>query len=330
MIRQALTCLALVCLMIAGAHAHEVRPGFLDVQETGDGAYALRFRQPIQAVGGERAMGLNLRVQIPDGCELPDEPRHTTSDGYLTERADILCPGGLNGAIGVSGLKRSITDVFVTYTERSGERRTFLLNAQNTSFQPTTAAHGVPVFLVFGVEHLLGGIDHVLFILGLMLLVRDLKRLILVASAFTIAHSITLGLTVLDVIQLPRGPVEACIALSILFLAFELTRPNAEQPSIARRHPELIAFGFGLLHGLGFAGALSDLGLPTGQVIPALALFNIGVELGQLVVIAVVGGGLALAARPAFRIEAPARALLTGVVGVGAAYFMLGALSGFA
>jgi hypothetical protein len=136
-------------------------------------------------------------------------------------------------------------------------------------------------YLRLGVEHILGGFDHLLFVLGLFLLVR--RKLLWTLSAFTLAHSFSLGLAALGVISVPQAPVEAAIALSILCIAVELLR---EGPSLTKEKPWLVAFAFGLIHGLGFAGALGEIGLPQGQLVPALVCFNVGVELGQLAFVA--------------------------------------------
>src|SRR5262249_12390020 len=141
-----------------------------------------------------------------------------------------------------------------------------------------------------GIEHILFGFDHLLFVLALILIVRNTRLLLLTVTAFTVAHSITLSLATLGVVHVPRPPVEACIALSILLLASEIVRSQRSQPSLTARWPWAVAFSFGLLHGLGFASALIDVGLPQGEVPLALFAFNLGVEAGQLAFIAAVVG----------------------------------------
>jgi hypothetical protein len=143
-------------------------------------------------------------------------------------------------------------------------------------------------YLSLGVEHIWFGIDHLLFLLGLLLLVRGWRSTLLTVSAFTVAHSLTLALATLDLVAVPTAPVEICIALSVLLLAVETTRGS---DTATRRWPWLVAFGFGLLHGLGFASALSEVGLPTHSVALALLGFNLGVELGQVAVVGVVALG---------------------------------------
>jgi hydrogenase/urease accessory protein HupE len=155
--------------------------------------------------------------------------------------------------------------------------------------------------LRLGVEHILGGFDHLLFVLGLVLLVRDGRRLVLTVTAFTVSHSLTLAASVLGWVTLPRAPVEAVIALSIVLLALECASPR---PSLTRRAPWLVAFAFGLLHGFGFAGALAEIGLPPHQLATSLASFNLGVELGQLLVVLPAFVALRAAARFAFAKQA--------------------------
>ena len=182
--------------------------------------------------------------------------------------------------------------------------------------------HDGSTYLVLGIEHILGGIDHLLFVLGLVVIVGFEHRLFWTITAFTLAHSITLACSVLGVLALPQGPVEAVIALSILLLAVELSRGD-ERASLTRRAPAFVAFVFGLLHGFGFAGALRDIGLPEGQVPVSLAAFNIGVEIGQLGVVAI-AWLVALALR---RVDASTRARLTTLftyaLGCGAAYWAI-------
>jgi hydrogenase/urease accessory protein HupE len=160
-------------------------------------------------------------------------------------------------------------------------------------------------YLVLGVEHILGGVDHLLFILALVLLVQGWKRLVVTVTAFTVAHSITLAAATLGFVDSPGPPVEACIALSVAFVASEIVRARQGNPGMARRWPWLVAFAFGLLHGFGFAGALREVGLPPNAIPLALAFFNIGVELGQIIFIAFVLGLVAVGGKVAQRIRVP-------------------------
>lgn len=322
--------LALFFLLIAAsgsAHAHEVRPGFLTIDEGPAGVFSARLRQPILAIDDGAIGGLDLKLRFPSDCEVTQPSVYDRADGYLTERLAVTCPGGLLGhPIMVEGLRGSITDIYVTYSSATGQTQNDLLTAQRPEFRPgERSSVNVFGYLRMGIEHLLGGIDHVLFVLGLILIVARFQRLLWVATAFTLSHSLTLGLATLDVVRLSSPPVEAAIALSILFLAFELSRREEDSTSIARRHPEWIALGFGLLHGFGFASVLSEAGLPPGQIVPALFLFNVGVEIGQIGVISLVCGTLLLAKRAGPTTLRVYRSALIWTLGIGAAYFFVSA-----
>jgi hydrogenase/urease accessory protein HupE len=199
---------------------------------------------------------------------------------------------GLSGNIGFDGLGGSVHRVVVQIVWLDGSTRAEIASSE----RPEIAVRGVGkdagaselgalalAYGELGVEHIATGFDHLLFVVGLLLLVGFNRSLVWTITAFTAAHSITLALGVLGVLAVPRAPVEAVIALSILLVAVECLRPG---PSLTRRAPWAVAFVFGLLHGFGFAGALSEIGLPPGQIPLALASFNIGVELGQLALIA--------------------------------------------
>jgi hydrogenase/urease accessory protein HupE len=160
------------------------------------------------------------------------------------------------------------------------------------------------VYLVLGVEHILLGIDHLLFVLALLLVTRGTCMLVKTVTAFTVAHSITLGLATLGLVRVPTAPVEAVIALSIVFVAAEIVRSRSGRPGITARMPWLVAFMFGLLHGFGFAGALGEVGLPEAEIPVALLTFNLGVEAGQVLFIALVLGSVA--ALRAIQVHVPA------------------------
>jgi hydrogenase/urease accessory protein HupE len=197
-----------------------------------------------------------------------------------------------------------------------------------TSQGPLTVAGA---YLSHGIEHILLGIDHLLFVLGLILIVRSKRMLLLTVTGFTVAHSITLSLATLGVLHVPGPPVEACIALSILLLASEILRRQRGEPSLTASWPWAVAFSFGLLHGLGFASALIDIGLPRGDVPLALLSFNVGVEAGQLAFIAAVLGVIGSAKQ--FRIpeivERRLRTVTAYGVGTVAAFWFVERLAGF-
>jgi hydrogenase/urease accessory protein HupE len=188
----------------------------------------------------------------------------------------------------VLGLESTLGDVLVRTRPAGGRLQTAVLRAGQTSTTVSRAPSRTAIawtYLRLGVEHILGGPDHLLFVLGLLLLVRGAWQLARTVTAFTVAHSLTLALAVLGVVHVPPQPVEATIALSLLFLAAELTRGPEHRGSLTAHKPWLVALSFGLLHGFGFAGALAEVGLPDGEIPLALFQFNVGVELGQLLVV---------------------------------------------
>jgi len=325
-----LAALILLALMAGWpAAAHEVRPAYLEIHERAPQSFEVRFRQPVITAQEGLMGGLDLKARFPQNCERQGEPLRTRADGYLTERFTTGCEAeDAPLEISIDGLRRSLTDVYVTFETHDGVRSNYLLNARNPAFTPGGAgtARARDYFNV-GLAHMLGGIDHVLFVIGLVLLVPGALRLVSVATTFTIAHSLTLAASVLEFVRLPAAPVEAGIALSVVFMAYELTRPDGAQGSMARRHPELVAFGFGLLHGFGFAGVLADTQMPLGPLVQALFFFNIGVEAGQLLVIAICGAALASLRQFGENWQGLLRSALAGGLTVGASYFFAGAFA---
>ena len=212
--------------------------------------------------------------------------------GAFIEHGRINCELSLEGeAIAIDGLDATLTDALVRIESADGSVRNALLTPSSPSFIVPVQPGPLMVLRAYvglGIEHILFGIDHLLFVLCLLLLVRGIRKLLATVTAFTLAHSITLAAATLGFIRVPAAPVEATIALSIVFLASELVRGAAGRGTVTRSDPWLIAFSFGLLHGLGFAGALAEVGLPQGEIPLALFSFNVGVELGQLAFVAAV------------------------------------------
>lgn len=276
----------LVSLIASSVAAHEVRPGYIEIVETKRDYYDITWKQPVRPRGNQIA-GLGLRPIFPTNCTRVRDSQFIPRPGALLENFTLQCVGGLPGQIiGVEGLQKTITDVFVRLELLDGGQITLRLTATHPAQKITGGGLVLQSYFTLGVRHLLGGADHILFVLGLVLLVVSWRRLFWVITAFTLAHSLTLALSILDVFRLPSAPVEAMIALSILFVAVELTRSPSARSPIAERFPQVIAFGFGLLHGFGFAGVLYEIGLPRAATISALALFNIGLEVGQLMLVA--------------------------------------------
>ncbi len=224
--------------------------------------------------------------------------------------------------------------MLVRVQTRDGARSTTLVHPSRPWLEIVPARGSFAVagaYLVHGIEHILLGYDHLLFVLALILIVRNLRVLIATVTAFTVAHSITLALATLGVVHVPGPPVEAAIALSILLLACEIARTSVGQPSITARWPWLVAFSFGLLHGFGFASALSEIGLPRGDIPLALFMFNLGVEIGQLVFIAAVLALLAVVRRIPIpdSVTQRARPVATYAIGTLAAFWFVERVAGF-
>ncbi len=267
--------------------AHEVRPGYLELTEGSGGAFQLLWKVPAR---GDQRFG--LRPILPVHCAHSTDPVVLwTADAYV-ERATVVCKGGLDGhTIAIEGLRATMTDVLVRLVRSNGAAQVVRLSPASPSFLVEAAARGLDVALTYlrlGVEHILLGVDHLLFVLALVILVGRTRRLVSTVTAFTLAHSLTLAAATLGFARVPQRPVEAVIALSIVFVAAEIVRSRQGRPGVTEHAPWVVAFVFGLLHGFGFAGALAEVGLPPQAIPLALLFFNVGVELGQLAFIAVV------------------------------------------
>lgn len=289
MISRLLYALALLLALQMPGLAHELRPGFLEIRQVAAETYDVRFKVP--ALGDMR---LGLYVQLPNECSDAQPALTEQAKGAFLEQFVVNCSGGLAGRqIAISGLSGTFTDVVVRVELSNG----LVQAARLTPDQPSFIVAAAPTWLdtartyfLLGVEHILLGVDHLLFVLALLLLVRDTWMLMKVITAFTVAHSITLAVAALDIAHIPQAPVEAVIALSIMFVAAETLRQKRGETDLASKAPWAIAFAFGLLHGLGFGGALREIGLPQSDVPLALLTFNLGVEAGQLLfVFAVLG-----------------------------------------
>jgi hydrogenase/urease accessory protein HupE len=277
---------ALVALTFGGvAAAHEVRPALLQIAQIAPGDYDVTWKQP--TVGD---MAVHLAPQLSSGA-LAGPPRAEYAEaGFLIRTWSIRHGAPLDGqTVSVEGLPQSVTDVLVRVATPDGQAHDSVLRpAQPSQVLSLSPPRGiaVPGYLRLGVEHILTGFDHLLFVLGLLLLIGPNWRVVKAISAFTVAHSITLALAALGYVRFPSAAIEAMVALSIVFVACELAPGAHPEDTLTRRKPWLIAFAFGLLHGLAFAGALAEIGLPPKATPQALFLFNVGVELGQLMFIA--------------------------------------------
>jgi hydrogenase/urease accessory protein HupE len=301
----------------APAAAHEVRPGFLEIVEVEPERFEVIWKQPVLA---DRRLPMD--PVLPADCAImPDGvPEHTGSALILRYHADC---GLRSGSIAIDGLSATLTDVMVRITYLNGDVLSRILRPSQASLDLTDPAPAVAGYFVLGVEHLLLGLDHILFVIGLVLFIGSPWMLVKAVTAFTVAHSITLALSVLELVTLPAGPVEAVIALSILYLARELMLPETARSPLTRSAPWLMAFAFGLLHGFGFAGALADIGLPREQLASSLLLFNLGIEAGQLLVIALLLVGAWLVKRAMGGPLPGARGTFTVAMGCVAAFWTI-------
>ncbi len=281
--------LLLALLTSAAAQAHRFAPSLLKVNEIGPGQYHLVWKTPAQATSE-----IPLRPTWPASCEITQSsPAQLEGTGKVSS-FQIGCDGlgddGLVGeTLGVDGLGANQASAMVMVSLLDGRQYQEVLNAEQSSFvvpEESSAGEVMSDYMVLGAEHIWGGIDHLLFVFGLLLLVGGGARLLWTITAFTVGHSITLSLVTLGYFNYPVALVEFTIALSIFVLAVELTR--RERNDLLWRHPWWLAGGFGLLHGMGFAGALAETGLPQDNVPLALLFFNIGIELGQIAFILVV------------------------------------------
>jgi len=263
----------------AAANAHEVRPAFLRATEVAPSEFDVVWKQPV--LSGQR---LRIRPTFPSDCT-QTEPRLDRSGDTVAERFKVSCDLR-QGTLSLPGLENTLTDAFVEIVYLEETNRSALLKPADPTLQlGGPKASAAKAYVGIGVEHIIFGWDHLLFVIGLTLLVGG-RRVWGVATAFTLAHSITLAATAVGGITLPSRPVEMLIAGSIVLLGVEVLRKRKGQETLGARRPYLIAFTVGLIHGFGFAGALAEIGLPQGTELLALLLFNFGVELGQFAVIA--------------------------------------------
>jgi hypothetical protein len=282
------TCLSLLTVLplvpggIGESTAHELRPAYLAIRETQPNRYEILWKVPARGSNERPA----LSVVWPEALTIEAEPQREFINNAHVERSCATTPTGLSGEhIRIAGLEAMLTDVLVRVEPLNGTPQVLRLTPNQPAFvvqAVRTRWQAVHTYLALGVEHILLGVDHLLFVLGLLLIVPGRWTLLKTITAFTIAHSITLAIATLGYASAPAEPLNAAIALSILFLGPEIVRYRRGETSFALRHPWVVAFAFGLLHGFGFASGLNTLGMPQGEIPLALLFFNVGVELGQL------------------------------------------------
>ena len=298
----------------APAHADDLRPGYLEWAEQSPGQWRVTWKAPL--LGG---LATRTRPIVPAGCVVADARRQFVGP-TVVESFAVRCTGPLGGRmLGLTGLETGFTDALLRVVPLGQPAQAARLIPQQSQVAVVTEANAATVwrtYLGLGFTHILFGFDHLLFVVALVLLIGGWRRLIATVTAFTIAHSITLAATTLGLVSVARKPVEICIALSIVLVAREILRPPDARPNLSRRAPALIAFAFGLLHGFGFAAALAEIGLPAGEIPLALFAFNVGVELGQLAIVAATLAALAAIVRFASAWQRPTT--IAGAYAIGA------------
>ena len=271
----------------AAAFAHQFAPALLDLKETAPGRLAVLWKQP-----AVRVMGSVLRPVLPGACKGIGVPVAAREGTGIVARWQIACPAGLVGqSLEVEGLASSRADALLRVELLDGRSFVQILTADEPSFLVPEEKGQLAVlqsYIELGIEHILTGWDHLIFVLALVLLVGWGAKLLWTITAFTLGHSVTLALAVLGVVNVPPAPIEAVIALSVFYLAVELSRRRADKPTLVQRYPWRLAAAFGLLHGRGLAGALTEIGLPPGDIPLALFAFNVGIEIGQIAFVAAV------------------------------------------
>lgn len=288
--------LVVALLLPTLTQAHELRPASLSIIQSAAQTFDVTWRVPARG-----DLRLSLHVKFAENTNRLDLPTAQFVGGYYVERWQIQHPANLVGSsIEIEGLANTMTDALVRISWLDGREQVSRLMPDSPLLTVTDRAGFGEIagtYFALGVEHILLGIDHLLFVLALVVLVTGRRQLVFTITAFTLAHSITLALAVLGMVSVPQGPVEAVIALSIVFVAVEILHKLEGRHTLAIRKPWLVAFGFGLLHGLGFAGALSEIGVPTHAIPLSLAVFNLGVEAGQLAFILAVSALMLLLRR---------------------------------
>jgi len=278
--------LALLCSGV-NAYADEIRPGYLELKENSPNIFSVLWKVPAK---GDRK--LSLDAQLPENCIEKSQPNSQLINNAYIQRWLVVCKNGLiDQTLVIRGLKSTNTDVLLRLEFLDGSSQSVLLTPTSESFKIPEQPDSLQIISTYtwlGITHILLGVDHLLFVFALLLIVNGKRRLLWTITAFTLAHSLTLAGATLGFVNVPQAPVEAIIALSILFLAVEIVHGKQGRKGAAARWPWMVAFVFGLLHGFGFAGALAEVGLPEQAIPLALVFFNVGVELGQLLFVATV------------------------------------------
>jgi len=291
-----IACLGALLSFAAPSLAHPLAPSLLELTAGEAGVFDVRWKTP-----SLRAPGADVDPILPGHCSAIGERRAEPGPSHVEFFWQVDCgEAGLEGqTLSVSGLDRSRTTALVRVVFADGTLAKGLVRADAPNFEVASGEGVALAYSLLGFEHILLGPDHLLFVLGLMLLIHGARRLVGAISFFTVGHSITLALAILDQVRVPQSIVEVGIAISLVVVALELVKAETGERELSwlRVRPWVVSFGFGLLHGLGFAGALRETGLPSGEIPLALFFFNVGIEVGQLFFIAVVWLGVQRLAR---------------------------------
>lgn len=316
-------CLSIVALP---AQADELRPGYLEFTQLNQTEWKLVWKAPV--IGG---LATRSRPAFPPFCT-QSAPQARVEGLVLIAESRLSCSRELAGSqVGLSGMDATFTDALLRVAPLSRPVQAARLTQNQAMVEVATVPDSWEVarsYFVLGVIHILEGYDHLLFVIALVLLIRQPMMVVKAATAFTLAHSITLVGSTLGLVGLAQAPVEALIALSIVFLAVEIVKRDPDHPNLAERAPWIVAFLFGLIHGFGFAGALREIGLPESDVPTALLTFNLGVEAGQLVIIAAVLAALELLRRFAPKALDPATLTATYAIGITSSFWFIERLLG--
>ena len=316
----------LTALAALPARADELRPGYLEFTQQDAQTWKLVWKAPV--LGG---LATRTRPAFPDFCT-QSPPQARVEGLVLVAESRLTCSKDLAGSqVGLSGMDAAFTDALLRIAPLNRPVQAARLTQDQAMVEVATVPDRWEVarsYFVLGVEHILEGYDHLLFVVALVLLIRAPGRVVKAATAFTLAHSITLVGSTLGLVGLAQAPVEALIALSIVFLAVEIVKRDPERPNLAERAPWVVAFLFGLIHGFGFAGALREIGLPESDVPTALLTFNLGVEAGQLVIIGAVLAAIALLRRFAPSALRPAVLSTTYAIGIISSFWFIERIAG--
>jgi hydrogenase/urease accessory protein HupE len=303
------------------ASADELRPGYLELTQQDARHWRMLWKAPV--LGG---LATRAQPDLPPFCT-QSAPVARLEGASLVAESRLTCSRDLAGArIGLKGMEATFTDALVRVAPLGRPVQAARLTPSSTSVEIATVPDRWEVarsYFVIGIEHILLGWDHLLFVIAMVLLLGRLWSVVKAATAFTVAHSITLAGTTLGAFGLPQAPVEALIALSIVFLAVEIAKQDAQAPRLSERIPWIVAFLFGLIHGFGFAGALREIGLPETDVPMALLTFNLGVEAGQLAIVAVVLAAIVAARRLAPSALRPATLAATYTIGTISSFWFI-------